>query len=230
MKNKKIKLWKIFLIILTIIICIYAIFTLYRFYILTKINKMNMKYMEKTNYCITQENGEIVKTYWKKDNICKVNIMSQKSNNENFSGNVFWYDVNTGEGYRYIESEKKYQDDDNAKWEVMPDYNLIMPVKTESIGKTLLNSMNIFNTLKIGNLNEKKCYIFKYKNGEEIYIDKETGLCLSYTYKVINKYNDNGNMKDNETISNLYFNYSFGTVENENVFKPDFSGYQLTKF
>lgn len=58
--------------------------------------------------------------------------------------------------------------------------------------------------------NGKECYVLKIKN-QERFIDKETGLLV----RVI----------DNDTITDYY--YEFNVVKNQNIQKPDVTGYVL---
>lgn len=174
----------------------------FRYYILINIGKENNANLNKTNYYYSSESNSTIMQCWKKDGIIKFN-MKQK----NREGDItFWSDNNTGEGYVFYNIEKIYSENKGGILYARPSS---LTTSYDNLNKFMLA---INPTVYIGSLdyNNKKCYYIKIGEQKEL-IEKETGLLL--------------NTKSDTDERKL--TYSFDSVTDEDVQKPDISQYTL---
>lgn len=201
-ERQKMKLWeKILVIILFIVLIIYLIIA-WRYYILIDIEKENNVNLSKTNCYYSLESNSTIIQSWKKDAITKIN-MKQKNGEEDIT---FWNDSNTGEGYIFYNVEKIYSENQGG----------ILGTRPRSITTSYDNlekfMLAINPTIFVGfkNYENKDCYYIKIGEQEEL-VEKGTGLLLNTK--------DDGNERK--------ITYSFDTVTDEDVEKPDISQYTL---
>ena len=64
--------------------------------------------------------------------------------------------------------------------------------------------------------NGTECYVFETRHEEE-YVEKDTGLCILWMGDIATKYVD----------TELSLKYSFETVTDEDISKPDFTQYAI---
>lgn len=201
-ERQKMKLWeKILVIILFIVLIIYLIIA-WRYYILIDIEKENNVNLSKTNCYYSLESNSTIIQSWKKDAITKIN-MKQKNGEEDIT---FWNDSNTGEGYIFYNVEKIYSENQGG----------ILGTRPRSITTSYDNlekfMLAINPTIFVGfkNYENKDCYYIKIGEQEEL-VEKGTGLLLNTK--------DDGNERK--------ITYSFDTVTDKDVEKPDISQYTL---
>lgn len=201
-KEKKIRMSEVVLIIILLLILAIFLLVAWRYYTLINIQKNNNLYLSGTNYYYYSENKNIIMEFWKKDNINKLNIKQLNSE----SDITFWKDVKTGEEYTFYNNTKEFSKNQGGIQATKPSSMIIV---SDNFDKFLL-AINPTIYIATKEYNDTKCYYVKVNNQEEL-IEKETGLLLK--------------TKNEEDERDL--KYSFNTVTDEDVEKPDISQYTL---
>ena len=237
---KKLKLWKkilkIIVLILLIVIILLLIHTIRNYTIISDMQNKMANYSNSTNWYMktisSKKDGEvyILENYKKNDN--EAMFLER-----NVNGDIFKMAI-----YKNAEKQDRFMDNNGSKTAFLdegeqypiPTTNIYNFLETKNIKQKILESM--FTNIKSTNCDGKKCYTIKgllsstglvYKSqtesyadtnlyrdeGVEIYVEKDTGLCI----KRIN---------GNETIKNEYI---FDKVDDEIFVEPDISQYTLKK-
>lgn len=221
------------LIIFDIIVLIYAAVVIYRMCILYGLEKKGLQYVGKTNCKIEQESdnqGYISKRY------------AIFNNNKSFSKSIT-YDINNdnnrviidynnnGECYTLIETS-------NVKCYT---HDTVENIEYEFNGQNInLNFQEKLAIAVLGNIHESKCdfkdsyYIKLFEPntfGQEVIVDKETGLVVEESQIQENlNVNPNTGAYEKETYTDIQkFKYEFDTVKDEDIQKPDLTGYEELK-
>lgn len=201
-ERQKMKLWEKFLVIILFIVLVIYLTIAWRYYILVDIEKENNANLSKTNCYYSLESNSTIIQSWKKDAITKIN-MKKKIGGEDIT---FWNDSNTGEGYVFYNVEKIYSENKGGILGARPRS---ITTSYDNLGKFML-AINPTVFVGFKNYENKECYHIKIGGQEEL-VEKETGLLL--------------NTKDDGNERKL--TYSFDTVTDEDVEKPDISQYTL---
>lgn len=215
MKIKKVL--KIIGIIIAFLIILVLIYTIRNYIIVTDLQSKISNYQDSKNYHIksvaNSNDGttNIKIDYYRKDN--KQVVFIERNLNGEIT-KLSMYD----NGER-VDTFAETQDSKTAKLDsgVMMPVNIYNYLETDNKWQTLLGCINV--RIKSTNLNGKECYIVKEflsstfltSEGEEIYIDKETGLFLK--------------AMEAEIITERY--YEFDKVEDSIFTEPDISQYTL---
>ena len=201
------------LITIGIVIFIIAILILIRFSIYMDLDKKYEDMNAKNNYYFYSETADTIMTYWKKDNIHKVNIKNIKG-----EGNLtFWKNVDTNEYYMFNETKNKTYSKHIGNNGMMVE-NLPLTgyyVSSENkVGINLMFAINPCCTILSGKYEDKDCYILGYleEGSSKEWIEKETGLPVYMEFA-------NG-------ISRK-IQYSFDTVTDDDVKMPNIEEYTL---
>ncbi len=203
----KLSLKKIIIILIILCITIFLIFCIpiLRKYIIAKdiLNKYAI-YSEKENYyfyCYNTMSENITQEVWKKDDIIKA-TKTLLSNPDNTI--TTW--KNTNEQYALFNLPKQYTTE-----------NVIIPTNfpTTAFFYDEVSMKEVVKDPKIKfktvTYEGKDCYYIDFYGKEEEYIEKETGILL-YSK------NDIGERK---------ITYSFDTVTDADIQKPDLTGYTI---
>lgn len=181
--NKK-KVLIIILIVILIIILILVMFFLKKFLIIKKLQNNIEQYSELTNYYT-----KITQTYENSENIQIMEYYVKGEKQVAIFQNTIEGEVSTTYFYNTGERIDVYYDNSEGKTaELGADTEMTITIynylETDSVLETLLSSLTA--TITIGDYNGIECYIIsnfnsytatgEYKN--EIYIEKDTGLCL----------------------------------------------------
>ncbi len=205
MKKKKI------LIALLIIILILLIIVAIRWRIFYSINEKYDISNKSNNYYYQSTSKDTILTYWKKENINKLNCKQV-----NGEGNLtFWEDEKTGESFVFIEVNKTYSRHNGFTVKSMPAIGFyVSPEERAKI--TFLFAINPFITLYSGTYEGKQCYIWGYSeagNGTKEWIEKDTGLVV---------YQETTKGEFSRKVE-----YSMNTVTDEDIKMPNIAEYTL---
>ncbi len=201
------------LIAIGIIVLIIGIIILVRFSIYMDLDKKYDEMNAKNNYYFHSETDTTVMTYWKKDNIHKLNMKSVKG-----EGNItFWKNEDTDEYYMFNETKnktyRKYDENNGMMVENLPLTGYyVTPENKVSI--SLMFAINPLFTISSGKYEDKDCYILGYleEGSSTDWVEKETGLLVHVEF-------ENG--------TNRKIQYSFDTVTDEDVQMPNMEEYTL---
>lgn len=209
-------------IILFILVAIFIGNTIRKFYILNTYTVATSIYKEKDNYkkTITQSNGTkdgvqfTIQGYKKGD---KTLVTSMLSGERKL---VSYYDAQTKESIVKIDSNGDKvaivkQDEDMSP---APSIDITGWYTTDSAWLNFL--MALQSKITSEECNGKQCYKIEI-NGAKIWIDKETHLDT----KTINGYTKNSQGVETPNIQD--YEYEFDTVTDEQVKKPDITGYKV---
>ena len=155
------------------------------------------------NWYYYSETEDTIMNVYRKGTIWKTNTRQK-----NGEGNLtFWKDTSTGESYVFFENPvKKYKEDN----EMFTSILLTSSLSTNDNSTRILMAATPIMWIGTGEYDGKDCYTIKAE-GQEEYIDKETGLLLAI-------------FQDNKQIRSI--EYKFGEVTDEDVAKPDLSQYE----
>ena len=202
MKTHKMRLWeKILNIILLIVLAIFLVVA-WRYYALINIAEENSINLTKTNYYYCSESDDIIIECWRKDDIVKIN-MRQINRGRDIT---FWKDINTGEEYIFYNAINEYSKNNGG---ILGSRPSSITTSYDNFSKFMI-ALNPTVYIGIENYDDKECYHIKIGEQEE-YVEKETGLLLN------TKYGDNERK----------LTYSFDTVTDEDIQKPDINEYTL---
>ena len=202
MKTHKMRLWeKILNIILLIVLAIFLVVA-WRYYALINIAEENSINLTKTNYYYCSESDDIIIECWRKDDIVKIN-MRQINRDRDIT---FWKDINTGEEYIFYNAINEYSKNNGG---ILGSRPSSITTSYDNFSKFMI-ALNPTVYIGIENYDDKECYHIKIGEQEE-YVEKETGLLLN------TKYGDNERK----------LTYSFDTVTDEDIQKPDINEYTL---
>lgn len=196
------RLWeKILNIILLIVLAIFLVVA-WRYYALINIAEENSINLTKTNYYYCSESDDIIIECWRKDDIVKIN-MRQINRGRDIT---FWKDINTGEEYIFYNAINEYSKNNGG---ILGSRPSSITTSYDNFSKFMI-ALNPTVYIGIENYDDKECYHIKIGEQEE-YVEKETGLLLN------TKYGDNERK----------LTYSFDTVTDEDIQKPDINEYTL---
>ena len=199
MEKKKMKIWKKILIAITVVLAMYLIVTLYKYSVLTKIYERNIASNNISNRYYYSETDDTIIEFWQKDGLMK-NHLKRKGNVGDI---IMWEDSNTGEKYVFWnELEKIYQEGG----QVIGQFGSMFMTDESKVRLMMAAHPLMFVFPK--NYDGKQCYCIKLFSIAEV-IDKETGLTL---------YDNNGGDRN--------LRYTFNTVTDEDVARPDLSEYE----
>ena len=202
MKTHKMRLWeKILNIILLIVLAIFLVVA-WRYYALINIAEENSINLTKTNYYYCSESDDIIIECWRKDDIVKIN-MRQINRGRDIT---FWKDINTGEEYIFYNAINEYSKNNGG---ILGSRPSSITTSYDNFSKFMI-ALNPTVYIGTENYDDKECYYIKIGEQEE-YVEKETGLLLN------TKYGDNERK----------LTYSFDTVTDEDIQKPDINEYTL---
>ena len=218
MKEKKIKIWKILLGVIVLIFFLFVIFLTRKMIILSSLENKLAGYQEKNNiYVKTEitdsENNTTFEKYYK-DGIEK-DVLSIPNREEKIT--QYLYD---NERKLYVEKGDKKTVTTTEKPEEIVASVLVSYTSYENFWQLLFNS--ITSSITTAQLDGKECYVisssynlnFIYEGDSDtvkVYIDKETGLALK-----CEEVNNNRITK---------YQYSFDTVQDEDLKEPDMEQY-----
>ncbi len=218
MKEKKIKIWKIVLGVIVLIFFLFVIFLTRKMIILSSLENKLAGYQEKNNiYVKTEitdsENNTTFEKYYK-DGIEK-NVLSIPNREEKIT--QYLYD---NERKLFVEKGDKKTVTTTEKPEEIVASVLVSYTSYENFWQLLFNS--ITSSITTAQLDGKECYVisssynlnFIYEGDSDtvkVYIDKETGLALK-----CEEVNNNRITK---------YQYSFDTVQDEDLKEPDMEQY-----
>ncbi len=201
------------LIAIGIIIFIVAILILIRFNIYMGLDNKYDEMNAKNNYYFYSETAETIMTYWKKDNIHKVNMKSVKGE----SDLTFWKNGDTNEYYMFNDAKNKvyskYNKNNGMMVENLPPTGYYVHSENK-VSANLMFAINPLCTISSGKYEDKDCYILGYleEGSSKEWIEKETGLPLYIEFA-------NGTSRK--------IQYSFGTVTDDDVKMPNIEEYTL---
>ena len=212
-EKKKMRLSIKILIVIVIILLIYILSVIFKLVTLTNINNNYLRSKKANNFYYYSETDNTIINYWKKDNLRRMSIKSLNGNDEM----VIWSNEETNEGVTLFESTKRYNNsnDNEIFLNVFPMSN-ILPLDYDNANFRFIVSLNPFMFITIGDYEGVKCYnisnsVFFTTGNEKI--DRERGVLLYSESKMgIRK------MK-----------YSFDTVKDEDVEKPNVNEYTLVE-
>ncbi len=195
--------------ILLIIALVFVVIIARRFVIITNLNNKVNKLQDETNYCIQLECYQnrkmiIYNKYVKNE---KSLTVEKIYNVDNFINTVQYIDYESDVEELHLVNDSSLKNESLAKKRLSIDisnHTLIL----HTFFKKLLFS--IITDIQNVELNGNKCYLIKMQNSEN-FIDADTGLILKF-------------IDNNENIVTDY-HYEFGTVTDEDVAKPDTTGY-----
>ncbi len=218
MKEKKIKIWKIVLGVIVLIFFLFVIFLTRKMIILSSLENKLAGYQEKNNiYVKTEitdsENNTTFEKYYK-DGIEK-DVLSIPNREEKIT--QYLYD---NERKLFVEKGDKKTVTTTEKPEEIVASVLVSYTSYENFWQLLFNS--ITSSITTAQLDGKECYVisssynlnFIYEGDSDtvkVYIDKETGLALK-----CEEVNNNRITK---------YQYSFDTVQDEDLKEPDMEQY-----
>lgn len=226
MEKKKMKLWKKILIVLLVVLLIFVAFTARKIIIISNLSKKLEKYQNMDNiYARTAADHASITSYEKyyKDGVEKDVIWSAEKNVKFIQ-------------YTYKDQRKLFQEmEDKKTLNVYKESNenvsspiLVNYIMSVDLMGNLINSLT--SKITTENVDGKECYVLENKYNPnflydanatnlKVYIEKETGL----TTKVVEFITTDG-VKSQKTIN---YDYSFGTVTDEDMSEPDASLYEL---
>ncbi len=243
MEKKKMKLWKKILIVIVIILMIAIAIVARRAIILADIDKKvtdyennNKNIYSKTMYEFSDYNSTIERFI--KDDVDKMILERTSKDGEKVTVTQIIYPTQrkmfteareTKVMYIYEEEAPVRGSHLEAGIAPIASYNTIMNFAySTNLPERILNA--IVTSIKTVEIDGKQCYelssLFSsnvlYQEGTVqnlMYIEKETGLPV----KVIQKVNEDGEIIENTTK----YQYSFGTVTDEDMQEPDNTQYTL---
>lgn len=220
--EKKVKTkrgFKIILIIILILLLLFLVHTIKNFVIINNLQNKIAQYTDSKNYHITLDSKlkdgiSLTMNHYKKDNK-EVIFLERNKNDEIVKMSVY----NNGERIdTFVESS-------NLKTVTLNSANSLNAdimdfLKTDNIWQNFIYSVP--SRIKNVNYNEKKCYSIKNflspyylydydANNNELYIEKDTGLCL----------------KSNTSDSQAEYKYEFNNVNDSIFVEPDIGEYTL---
>ena len=197
------KRFKILICIILVIFIIFGFFVARKAIIIRDLNNKaeqisnentNNKYMKEITYYTDSQKLQIIE-HFNKDNRIIKKLTSYKYGEEKISEYTIYIDDNE----RFF-----LMNDDKGK-----------KIGYPNIGDEEVNFrggiINLFSNFEKVKIDNKDCYLVKYKNTEE-FIEIETGLVIRYI--------------DNDTNEVIDYYYSNGTVQDSDVAKPDISEYE----
>lgn len=206
-------------IILAIILTVLMIFILRNYYILNTYAIAMAEYGKSSNYYVkrtqyTGNNMTLSNTYYK-DGKGKLELVPSETRKM-----IVYYDENTKESILRIDS-----DGDKVAVVSQNQDSVVPGIKFVSAFGGGMNAWNNFLLFFITQItteecNGKECYRIKLE-GMQVWIDKETYLTVR---------DMNGSSKNREgQITNIVTDYifEFGNVTDEEVAKPDLTGYRI---
>lgn len=230
--NKKI--FEKMLLVFDTIVLVFLIVITYRICILNRLEKIGLEYAKKTNYKIQQEffnEGYITKTYGM--NIGNKSLSNNISYNINSNTKHVIIDyVSNGENYTLINTDYNkyyyYKTVDNI------EYNLEDRKLQLSFQEKLI--IAVLGNIQKDKYDFKDAYYIKLNEitafGNEIIVDKETGLVVeqSEMQEKLNVNPTTGRYEKEKYKDIQKFKYEFDTVKDEDIQKPDLSGYEKKNY
>lgn len=193
---------KMVLIIVLILLALLIGFVIWRYNILNDLSKKYVQSFKSSNIYYHSETNNSAIDYFRKDNIAKT-IFTNKSSNTQI---IQWTNAETNENVVVYPASKKYSDNKSGlMFSKLPTSKFIG--KDAHIFLTSLLPTVLISSKKYDN---QQCYCIS-NGGEKEYISKENGLM------VYNK---------SSSLNNAVSTYKFDTVTDEDVKKPDTTGYK----
>ena len=236
MEKKKMKLWKKILIVLFIILIIVIALIARRTIILSNIDKKVTEYENNNSNIYIKtvfdfDTHKSISERFIKDDVDKLKLIKTDNDGENTQIIQITYPEERkmftnakGNKVLYVYKEKAakrglhIENDEN----VTTSYNTIQDFGySTNILQTIINAF--VTSIKSVEIDGKQCYeLSSLSNSNIIYeVGKETGLPV----KAIQEVNQDGQI----TKDVITYEYSFGTVTNEDLKEPDINEYKLAK-
>ncbi len=198
-KKESKKIGKIVGIVLLILFVTLAILVGMRVSILTNIQKEYLNNKKSDNYYYHSISDGTVIECWRKEGTIRMNLKQVGGEGKL----TLWKDTDKGESITLYENAKQYSEGEEiAMLDSFPTHF------TAQENTAWLIAINPKVSIKTEQYEGKKCYKIKIGKQEE-WIEKQTGLVLA--------------SKTEENVRQV--NYSFGTVAEENVQKPELVQY-----
>ncbi len=205
------RLLKILCFFILCIFILYIIYSIIKFFKLNSIQNSNLRLQTEKNYSFTiesydennKESIEVIKCFYKDGKSKKI---TYKDGKENL---IEWQDTTTNENIIVRPTASKASTGTSK-------IELVNIPRLEKIG--LLNSF--ITSLSSTNLEGINCYIINSRNNT-IYIEKDNGFILQ---------RKGANIITDKNQSNRIINFKdlkFDFVSEEDVSKPDLTGYQI---
>jgi len=188
---------KIFLIVLVIFILV-LLFVLCRFLFIYDAIKTSNKLQDLTNFYFLDTYSNFKIEYWKKDNII---IRHERTDTSDIT---FWRNFDTDDGLMLYNMQKSYSLNENLLHETLIPASILAG---SSVSECFFNPSFHISLKKY---NDKTCYFIKTKH-QESYVDKETGIMV---------YSQSDGSERN-------VQFSLNTVTDEDIQRPDTTGYTL---
>lgn len=206
MKKSKILLFVLTLLAILIIFLICIVIK--RYNIINNLENNNSQSKVKNNLYFSENIDTINTSYWKKDNITKI-ILTNTSNNVI---RTYWNDSTNDENMTIYNNENKYSLNSESASIGLPSSLIFLEKSKFSL------AMNFNIQISSINYNGKECYYISEKTKNYSYqeiIEKSSGIIL-YSY-----YDNCSNTEPSKTT----LDYTFNTVTDEDVTKPDVTDY-----
>ena len=200
--NKKMKLWKKIVFVILGMVVIYLLSVLYRYTILTQIEERNEISNSRANYYYKSISNDTIMECYKKDGITKINLKQIQGDGDI----TFWKDGNTGEEYCFWNPQRTYSENAGGIMIAAPSSMTSGP---DFISR-LMVSLNPLVFIGTQKYNDISCYNIRFDGLYEI-IEKESGLVL---------------YSSDESYMRM-IEYSFDTVTDEDIAKPNLMDYRL---
>lgn len=193
---------KIVLIIVLILLALLIGFVIWKYNVLNDLSKKYDQSLKSSNIYYHSETNNSAIDYFRKDNIVKT-ILTNKSSNTQI---IQWTNAETNENITIFPTSKTYLENNSSviMLSTLPTSQFIgkdAPIFLTSLLPTVLISSKEYDN--------QQCYCIS-NGGEKEYINKENGLMV---------YNESS------SLDNAVRTYKFDIVTDEDVKKPDTTGY-----
>jgi len=191
---------KIILIIICVVIALYVGVSVWKYNTLINLNKKYIESTKSSNLHYYMDSDASTLEYWRKDNIIK-KVMKRKDNNIQL---IWWGNYDTNEILFIVPSSQQYSDENNfSPFDQLPTSQFVT-----SDSPTFLMSILPNFIIYSKDYNNEKCYCLKFGSITE-YVSIDNGLSIFY--------------RENNVEATR--KYGFDTVTDEDVAKPDLTGY-----
>lgn len=214
MKNKKIL--KIILIIVLVVIVIFAIHVIRNYFIISKIVDMQENLSSITNFSykitpITYEgktNGVATERYYKDGK----NIAIFETNGTKY---ILWSDATTNESIIINPTELKAVVSSN---DVLSSAHI--PILLPEGSTSVKLGLSVLSFITYGEVNGEECYVVHWA-GVTDYISKENGTYLRTNNVIFSNAEEEFDMLE-------YSDWTFNELADEDVSRPNLTGYEVT--
>ena len=192
---------KIVLIIVLIVLALLVGIVIWRYNVLSDLSEKYEQSTKSSNIYYHSESNNSIIDYWRKDNIVKT-VLTQTSSNAQI---IQWTNAETNENITVYPTNKTYSENNSMiMFSTLPTSQFVgkdAPIFLISILPTVFISSKEYNG--------QQCYCIS-SGGVKEYISKENGLMV---------YNESS------SLDNAVRTYEFGIVTDEDIERPDTTGY-----